>query len=445
MLMVVRLPFMWLICTKNLAASRMAPLELSSDEDCYLNFIQKSTFSSGGGLENEHVDLNHLHNHTGTSGINYGHETALGYSEWPAKSDEEPGDTSAMRVKGSTEMRGHLLLDRAYAAVNESFGGAGLVSLIIAIVLLVTFAVMALLTAHEGPSRREESAPNRSFRQQRSVGPMMSKTPSQRSQARDFSVSESRAARASPYSSPLIPKTEDSFLPSVSSAMHDRKSKAARTPTKSPYLEDLQAMGKPSTQMNPQMLSSAATADLPLLCPALVLPHSEAWFAVSFEKLHQASLGPFELFGLSGKPLLKVTPDLSSDEQQSFSIATTPLRSPILATVMAGSVGTSTCMQIKDGQGMHFGDLFQSSKPGRYSLLCGGRESLLLDFDTSTCSLCVITVKTALTVALACRSTDGPFFKGMDHLEIRVNPGVDPVLVLSCVLGVVLFGSAPPH
>eukprot|EP00448_Togula_jolla_P019524 CAMPEP_0170589126 /NCGR_PEP_ID=MMETSP0224-20130122/11190_1 /TAXON_ID=285029 /ORGANISM="Togula jolla, Strain CCCM 725" /LENGTH=433 /DNA_ID=CAMNT_0010912875 /DNA_START=75 /DNA_END=1376 /DNA_ORIENTATION=+ len=433
MKLVFRRSFLLLICTKNLAASISAPLE----------FIQKSTFTSLGGLEEEHIEVIDFQNHTDLS-----HRTALSFTTGLSNSDEERRDISAEGVKGSKEMIGLLLFDRAVAAVSDSVGGAGLAFVVIGLALLVAFGMTAFYAAHhyhEDQIRREEADPNRYFRQQRSFDPLMSKNSTQGSQGMSFMGSEGRARRASPYSSPGIPRTEVSYTPTVSSAVHDRKSKAARTPTRSPYLEDLQATGKPSSQMNPRMSSSVSAVDLPLLCPALVLPHSEAWFAVSFERLHQALSGSFELFGLSGKPLLKVTPDLSSDEQQSFSIATTPLRSPILATVMAGSVGTSTCMQIKDGQGMHFGDLFQSSKPGRYSLLCGGRESLLLDFDTSTCSLCVITVKTALTVALACRSTDGPFFKGMDHLEIRVNPGVDPVLVLSCVLGVVLFGSAPPH
>eukprot|EP00448_Togula_jolla_P010094 CAMPEP_0170610820 /NCGR_PEP_ID=MMETSP0224-20130122/22864_1 /TAXON_ID=285029 /ORGANISM="Togula jolla, Strain CCCM 725" /LENGTH=519 /DNA_ID=CAMNT_0010936223 /DNA_START=145 /DNA_END=1705 /DNA_ORIENTATION=- len=439
MLMVVRLPFMLLISTKSLVAGVLAPVELPSNEDCYLNLIQKNTFSS---LENEDDDLHDLHNHTGTSSINFGHETALGYIAWPANSGEEPGNSSAERVNGSTEIRRYLLLSMAVTASIEGFSSAGLALVIFGIVLILVFTVMAFLTAQEDQSRCEEAAPKGSFRQQVSGGPMMSKTSSQRNHARELSGPEGRAGKASPYASPLVTRTEDSFPPSVSSAAHDRKAKAARTPTKSPYLENLQALGKPSIQMNPRMSNSAQVADLPLLCPALVLPHSEAWFAVSFEKLHQALSVPFELFGLSGKPLLKVTPDVSSDERQGFSIATTPVRSPMLATVMAGSVGTSTSMQIKAAQGTHFGDLVQSSTPGRYSLCCGGCEALLLNFDTSTCSLCVITVKSSAIIAKACRSSDGPFFNGMDHLELRINRGVDPVL--SSAVCLEWSSSAPP-
>eukprot|EP00448_Togula_jolla_P000143 CAMPEP_0170608922 /NCGR_PEP_ID=MMETSP0224-20130122/21844_1 /TAXON_ID=285029 /ORGANISM="Togula jolla, Strain CCCM 725" /LENGTH=415 /DNA_ID=CAMNT_0010934183 /DNA_START=117 /DNA_END=1364 /DNA_ORIENTATION=+ len=411
----------------NLAAASLPRQEFHIDADAVLILLQM-------GSANSLAVQNHLGDLRNTS------------ASRGSSTGDQPALLQAVQMRSNmTQEIGHTtwylkFKDAATSASGiDSSAGAGLVMLVSVLLLLGLCVVMMAMQGSDRPRRSSDGGRDRFFQgaPQRSTPPPLSAKPSPIMHHEGSGGGGGNPVR---WGSPgtALNEREEFFFPQVSvSSVLERAGNCQSSPLMTP----LPSMDTP-TQSFP---SPVPAGNLPVLCPALILPHSEAWFAVSFEKLQQASSGAFELFGLSGKPLLKVVPNISSDGRRSFTIAMTPARSPILGAVLAARAGTSASMQLKAGPGKHVGDLHpQSSSPGRYCLVTNNAEVITLNFDLGSCSLLVTSVGEGSTVALASRCSDSDFFKNTDHLQVRVNPGVDPVLVLCCVLGVVLFGSAPP-
>jgi len=180
----------------------------------------------------------------------------------------------------------------------------------------------------------------------------------------------------------------------------------------------------------------------PALCPALVLPHCEAWFAVSIEKLMEGQ-GSFDVLGLSGNPLLRATIKGEPSIGRTVEISMTPSRSPTLASIGApenpARQSGPPALEVRGTGGKHYGDL-RPSGVGCFSLFTETHEVLQLSNDKSTGQLLLYIPADSNPIAKAARCVESTFFSGVEHLEVRVNPGVDAVLVLVCVLAVVLFG-----
>lgn len=191
-----------------------------------------------------------------------------------------------------------------------------------------------------------------------------------------------------------------------------------------------------SERMNEQVANlRQRMQDPPAMCGALVLPRCEAWFAVSWQKLEENN--EFELFGLSGRPLLRAS--ISKEPHvQELQLSMFPSRSPMLgAATFSGQPGdpivirNSTKRVYGTVKAIDQGHLVLSHvDTGREicSLKCAGSNGhvLLESWDGTN-------------VSAACRCHDSDFFSGLDHLEVRVYPGGDAVLVLCCILGVILF------
>lgn len=178
----------------------------------------------------------------------------------------------------------------------------------------------------------------------------------------------------------------------------------------------------------------------PPLCPALVLPHCEAWFAVSVEKLMEG-VGSFDVLGLSGNPLLRATVR-HTGQGRCIEVSMTPASSPTLASIgapsMAAMGGAPPALEVHAAGGCPYGEL-RPSRGGGYSLTCKGEEVVLLASDPQTGRLLLYAPGERVPLACAARCTESAFC-GEQYLEVRVNPGVDAVLVLCCVLAVALFG-----
>jgi hypothetical protein len=171
-----------------------------------------------------------------------------------------------------------------------------------------------------------------------------------------------------------------------------------------------------------------------------VLPHCEAWFAVPFQELMQGS-GSFDLFGLSGKPLLRAAIRIDPGGMRTVGVTMTPPKSPTLATARLQPGAGVT--EILGNNGVPYGELRAGvGKDGStFSLVCRDTEVMSLAFDLASGQL-LLHAGDGDPVAWAARTTESDFFSGMEHLEVRVNPGVDAVLVLVSVLAVILFGGS---
>lgn len=174
----------------------------------------------------------------------------------------------------------------------------------------------------------------------------------------------------------------------------------------------------------------------PALCAALVLPHCEAWFAVSWDKI-ATSAQSFEFFGLSGKALLRAQVNFGSNSMRKISISMTPARSPTLGSC---SGGTGSSMEVRGAADKPYGELRRRQIPGQFSLVhsSNGEEVVNMTFEPPPSNHLILRAVDGSPIAAASRCVESDFFSGIEHLEVRVNPGVDAVLVLCCVLGVVL-------
>lgn len=179
----------------------------------------------------------------------------------------------------------------------------------------------------------------------------------------------------------------------------------------------------------------------PAMCPSLVLPHCESWFAVSFDKL--MSNASFDMIGLSGRPLLRanVKNPRGPGDVRAVGIAMLGKSTSILGscqTLPPGSAPDGT-LELRGSREAFFGTLAPST-PGCYSLTCNEQLALTIAFDTQVGQL-LVSAHDGTVIGSARRRLDSEFFSSSEHLEVRVGPSIDSILVLCCVLGVLLFGA----
>lgn len=181
----------------------------------------------------------------------------------------------------------------------------------------------------------------------------------------------------------------------------------------------------------------------PALCAALVLPHCEAWFAVSWDKIVPA--GPsLEFYGLSGKALLRATVTTGANGTRKIGISMTPVRSPTLGSC---SGGNGSPIQVHGAADKPYGELRQRQAAGQFTLVhhSNGEEVVALSFGPGPSNHLILTAVDGSPLAAASRCIESDFFSGIEHLEVRVHPGVDAVLMLCCVLGsIILEGGDMP-
>jgi len=199
--------------------------------------------------------------------------------------------------------------------------------------------------------------------------------------------------------------------------------------------------------------SANAIGKPPPVCKELVLPHCEAWFAVPFEVLESTHVGDINLYGISGKPLLRAIVESESGVRK-LTISMTAPKSPSIGSfwVTNGANG-KPIMQIKERNDKLYGEL-QKVGPMRFVLMkldgtgnmdASPTELMNLTYDTVSNQFTIASSINGCPLAYAsrCATSDlNDLFTNMPHLEVRVSPGVDAVLALLCVMGVIIFN---PH
>jgi len=173
----------------------------------------------------------------------------------------------------------------------------------------------------------------------------------------------------------------------------------------------------------------------PPLCPTLVMPVCEARFGIPMTELAQlGSTGQINIVGLSGNPLLRATIKMDQHQRRLLDICMPEKNSAPRATISASSPGLRG-YEIRGMKGAFYGFLEMQSS-GTCYVIKDGQTILLLDGDTDKLELGIKSGSGSQLASVRCSAEP---FGGIEHVEIRVEPGVDTVLVLAVVLGVLLL------
>jgi hypothetical protein len=185
----------------------------------------------------------------------------------------------------------------------------------------------------------------------------------------------------------------------------------------------------------------------PPLCPTLVMPMSEALLGIQMYELAQLSAeGELNIVGISGKALLRArikkmgnqrTLEIAMPEPNSIPRATIQ---PAAENMSSGLQQGSRALEIRGMRGAFYGILEMRSSGACY-VVKDGQTVLTIDGDAESLQL---SLKSAVGLQLASVRCSTELFHDVDHVEIRVEPGVDTVLVLSVVLAVLLLSPYLP-
>jgi len=175
----------------------------------------------------------------------------------------------------------------------------------------------------------------------------------------------------------------------------------------------------------------------PPLCPALVLPVCEARFAVPMTALLNVDPKGFDVVGLSGNPLLRAVLRSETSGPSTLEIILAHAHSSPRATVgppRQASAGNG--WEICGPNNTFYGMLVHQSNGG-FVVSHGnpGRQVMVIEGDIRAKRLTVSSGDCRALASVSCGSSNFD----VEHMELRVHPGVDAVLVLSCVLAVVLL------
>lgn len=191
-------------------------------------------------------------------------------------------------------------------------------------------------------------------------------------------------------------------------------------------------------ELRPPEVTGFAPRRPPPLCPMLVLPHCESFFAVPIDQL-VAGMSTVEILGLSGNALLRSTVKETS-EGRVVEVSMSPPRSPPLANISApvDSGPRAGMMELKGSRGKHYGWLRPTSTG--YTLRCGEDDIMTVVTNSSSGQCQLYAGSSGDMLAQASRSGDAEAIFAPEDLEVRVTPGMDAVLALLCVVSAVLFG-----
>jgi len=178
----------------------------------------------------------------------------------------------------------------------------------------------------------------------------------------------------------------------------------------------------------------------PPLCPTLVLPVCEARFGVRVHDLVSMARQPIPpsqcelgIVGLSGNTLLRAAMRVDGN-QRMLELSMPEANSAPRATVGPAMLGARS-LEIRALKGAFYGTLEMRTSGACY-VVKDGVTVLIIDGNTVDLEL---SIRSSQGVELASVRVSTELFGEADHVEIRVEPGVDTVLVLCVVLAVLLL------
>lgn len=245
---------------------------------------------------------------------------------------------------------------------------------------------------------------------------------------------------ASPMQDGLAPQTgSPTFNPMTHSFTH-----SPVMPTSRP---DLGIGQTPRESLPPDSEPSERISTVskpPPLCPSLVMPSNEARLGIPMFELAQVNTeGRLNIVGITGKPLLRASVHNSGAARRleiSMPEQNTVPRATIAPAALSSEGERERAMEIRGVRGAFYGILEMRSSGACY-VVKEGQTVLTIDGDAESLQLAI---KSSVGLQLASVRCSAELFEGVDHVEIRVEPGVDTVLVIGVVLAVLLLSPYLP-
>mmetsp|Transcript_137222 Transcript_137222/g.256214 ORF Transcript_137222/g.256214 Transcript_137222/m.256214 type:complete len:477 (+) Transcript_137222:150-1580(+) len=319
------------------------------------------------------------------------------------------------------------------SAVHESIAGRSHVGiwLIVAMILCTVFAACGVFVPAMFEKDEKKTPPKTYLRTNdmmtKSPGPVTGTMPALRPV---LATSSSAPSLPSPVPPKQYPASSTQGKPAGSSGSQYQPiyrpfgSQAAPLRTKQP--PDLQS-GVISKHMPPP------------LCPTLVLPVCAARFGVPMVQIaNLTSEGDLSIVGLSGNPLLRASVR-KVGSRRSLEIAMPEGGSAPRATIGPNLQNLNDpddgVLEIRGLKNAFYG-MLELRPSGACYVIRDGERMMAIDGDTDSLQLSIRSAAGMQWASVLC-STEP--FGVVDHLEIRVEPGVDTVLILACVLAVLLL------
>jgi hypothetical protein len=187
------------------------------------------------------------------------------------------------------------------------------------------------------------------------------------------------------------------------------------------------------------------------VCPTLMMPQSESRFGIPMQKVSDVTregVGDLTVVGLYpvSSPLLHATvKKVGAIQTLAISVAELSYNSQLKGiphvtlshtnTASEGAIEGARTLEIKDMRGDLYGSLMML-RSGDCYVLKDGQQILHIDGQAENLHLVFQSATGDRVGDARCSAAE---FGGMDHIEIRIEPGVDAILVISIVLAVLLL------
>lgn len=187
--------------------------------------------------------------------------------------------------------------------------------------------------------------------------------------------------------------------------------------------------------------------DLPPICPSLILPHTEARFMIQMDQLLKLKTGPVSILGTSGRKLLHALVCDSPDSRRCLMLASCGCEDdPRTCIFTPQREERSQALEVFGKSGKFYGWLeFQGRNQAVLSYSgTDGDQKAVLQIEMSNQQDLRMSASTmdGRILASAGKSVGAVSqqLEGSDAWKMQVKPGVDAVLITSCMLALILFG-----
>mmetsp|Transcript_118 Transcript_118/g.254 ORF Transcript_118/g.254 Transcript_118/m.254 type:complete len:388 (+) Transcript_118:45-1208(+) len=176
--------------------------------------------------------------------------------------------------------------------------------------------------------------------------------------------------------------------------------------------------------------------DPPLLCENLILPKHLSIFLVDTSRLRTPALGPFPVWGGSGKQLLEATLQDQGPEGVQLWIWPVNMEFPA-AVVLQRRSGMQTGLEIYNRDSQFYG--FLEYAGGRVMLMCNGFPVMAVDGNADELSYTACRIDGSV-LAWANVVTDNVRVDDVrEAWKLHVRPGVDAIVIMCAFLSSILL------
>jgi len=176
--------------------------------------------------------------------------------------------------------------------------------------------------------------------------------------------------------------------------------------------------------------ASSTHADLPILCPSLVLPNMESRFCIAMEALQTLRPGTIAMTGTSGRALLEISIQ-ETNGRWHLQISSVGCGDEPRAMIEMSSADKSSVKIYGRGR-QYFGSLEHGQKPNECNLVIQGEVQMKVLAEPGS-----DLQYRAILVDGRQIATAGRFAQSW---RLQVKPNADAVLIATCMLSMVFFG-----